>query len=74
MVGLENETGAPIEAAPGEENGATAEQKNGTTLAAGTMEVADIGAAAITPPKGNIRLHTTQSTATATTMTTAPAE
>ena len=74
MVELENETGAPIEAAPGEENGATAEQENGTTLAAGTMGVADIGAAAITPPKGNMRLHIKPSTATATTTTTAPAE
>ena len=74
MVELENEAGATTEVAPGKAPGATTEQENGTTPAAGTMEVADIGVAAVTPPKGNIRLHTTPSTATATTTTTAPAE
>ena len=66
--------GATTEAAAGAATGATTEQENGTTPAAGTMEVADTEVAAITPPKGNIRLHTTPSTATATTTTTAPAE
>ena len=74
MVELGHEAGATTEAAPGEATGDTAEQENGTTLAAGTMEVADIGVAAVTPPKDNIRLHITPSTATATTTTTAPAE
>jgi len=74
MVELENEAGATTEAAAGAATGATADQENGITPAAGTMEVADIGVAAVTPPKDNIRLHITPSTATATTTTTAPAE
>ena len=74
MVELENKTGATREAAVGAATGATAEQENGTTPAAGTMEVADTEVAAITPHKGNMRLHIKPSTATATTMTTAPAE